>query len=75
MVEIIYKNRRSGKDRRKSITPNYAPERRSGLDRRKLDEKLKHLIKHSIKEETRDKKTPLQPSPGKVILRKKAEEE
>ena len=75
MVEIIYKNRRSGKDRRKAITPNFAPERRSGLDRRKLDEKLKHLIKHNIKDEKPEKKKPVQPRSGEVILRKKAEEE
>ena len=74
MVKIIYKNRRSDKDRRKSFPTDCVPERRSGLDRRKLDEKLKHLIKHSIKDQNKEKKTPTQPSSGKVILRKKGEE-
>ena len=74
MVKIIYKNRRSGKDRRKSISPNFVPERRSGLDRRKLDEKLKQLIENDIKGQSKEKKTPVQPSSSKVILRKKGED-
>jgi len=44
------------------------------LDRRKLDEKLKQLIENDIKGQSKEKKTPVQPSSSKVILRKKGED-
>ena len=49
-VEIIYKNRRQGANRRKSLSTDQVSERRSGLERRKLDEKLKQLIESDIKD-------------------------
>ena len=72
-VEIIYKNRRQGADRRKSLATDHVPEKRSGLDRRKLDEKLKQLIENNIKEPNKEKKPPAPLSSGPVILRKKGE--
>ena len=74
-VKIIYKNRRHDTDRRKSLVTDYVPEKRSGVDRRNLDEKLKHLIEHSISEQNKEKKTPTQPSSGKIILRKKGDKD
>lgn len=75
-VEIIYKNRRQGVDRRKSLPTEHAPERRSGLDRRKLDEKLKQLIKNDKIDPNKEKPapTPTPSSTGTVILRKKNKE-
>ena len=70
-VEIIYKNRRQGTDRRKSVPVDHAPERRSGLERRKLDEKLKQLIESDLKDLSKEKQTPALSSSGPVILRKK----
>jgi len=75
-VEIIYKNRRQGPDRRKSLPTDHVPERRSGPDRRKLDEKLKQLIESDLKDPNKETPT-LKPTPsisGTVILRKKNEE-
>ncbi len=75
-IEIIYKNRRKGGDRRKTITIGHEPERRSGLDRRKLDEKLKQLIQSSLKDsQKKPQETPPLSSSKPVILRKKSEEE
>ena len=72
-VEIIYKNRRQGDDRRKSLTTDHVPERRSGLDRRKLDEKLKQLIENNLKDQNKEKPTPTPAGSSKIILRKKNE--
>ena len=72
-VEIIYKNRRQGNDRRKSVPADHAPERRSGLERRKLDEKLKQLIESDLKDPGKEKQTPTPSSSGPVILRKKGD--
>ena len=78
-VEIIYKNRRQGSDRRKSVPSDHVPERRSGLDRRKLDEKLKQLIETDLKDKDQNKEKPTPtptPTPagsGTVILRKKGD--
>lgn len=74
-VEIIYKNRRQGGDRRKPISSDHVPERRSGLDRRKLDEKLKQLIAAEMKDPKKEKPPPTQTISGTVILRKKSEED
>ena len=70
-VEIIYKNSRQGAERRKSLSTDHVPERRSGLDRRKLDEKLKQLIENNMKDQNKEKQTPAPSSSGKIILRKK----
>jgi len=70
-VEIIYKNRRQKTDRRKSLPTGHTPERRSGLERRKLDEKLKQLIEIDLKDQSKEKQTPKLSSSGTVILRKK----
>ena len=72
-VEIIYKNRRKGGDRRQTLTPDHVPERRSGLDRRKLDEKLKQLIESDLKDQGKEKQAPAPSASGSVILRKKGE--
>jgi len=72
-VEIIYKNRRQGADRRKSLSTDQVPERRSGPERRKLDEKLKQLIESDIKDQSKEKLTPTSSSSGVVILRKKGD--
>jgi hypothetical protein len=74
-VEIIYKNRRQGTDRRKSLSTDHVPEKRSGLDRRKLDEKLKQLIQNNIKDQNKEKQRPTPSGSGTVILRKKSEED
>ena len=73
-IEIIYKNRRKGTDRRKTISIDHIPERRSGLDRRKLDQKLKQLIQDNNKDPNKEKQRPLPSGSGTVILRKKNEE-
>lgn len=73
-IEIIYKNRRKGTARRKTTSVNHVPERRSGLDRRKLDERLKQLIQNNNKEPNKEKQKPLTSDSGRVILRKKSEE-
>lgn len=71
-VKITYKNKRADMDRRKN--PTYVdPEKRSGLDRRKLDEKLKHLIEVNVKDQNEKKSKPVQKKPGNVILRRKGE--
>lgn len=72
-VEIIYKNRRKGGDRRRTITPDHVPERRSGLDRRKLDEKLKQMIESDLKDQPKEQQPPAPAASGSVILRKKDE--
>ena len=70
-VEIIYKNRRKGIDRRKVLSTDHVSERRNGLDRRKLDEKLKQLIENNMKDQNKEKQTPTPSSSGTIILRKK----
>ncbi|MEW6673113.1 MAG: hypothetical protein AB1427_15520 [Thermodesulfobacteriota bacterium] len=70
-VEIIYKNRRQGPDRRKVLSTDHVPERRSGLDRRKLDEKLKQLIENDLKDAPGEKQTTAPSGSGSIILRKK----
>jgi hypothetical protein len=74
-VKIIYKNRRSDMDRRKSFSTYNGPERRSGIDRRKLEEKLKHLIESNVKDQNKEKQKLIQPSSGNVILRRKGEKD
>jgi len=72
-VEIIYKNRRQGPDRRKPPAIDHVPERRSGPDRRKLDEKLKQLLEKDMKDPNKEKLTPSSSGSALVILRKKSE--
>jgi hypothetical protein len=74
-VKITYKNKRSDGDRRKRFSTYGDTERRSGVDRRKLDEKLKHLIDINKKDQSIKKQKSVQKRPGNVIIRKKAENE
>jgi len=72
-VKIIYKNRRSDMDRRKSFSTYNGIERQSGVDRRKLEEKLKHLIENNVKDQNKEKQKTIQLSSGNVILKRKGE--
>ena len=72
-VKVTYKNRRGDADRRKKFSTCDDTDRRSGVDRRKLDEKLKHLIEASAKDQNKKKPKPVQKSPGNVILRRKGD--
>jgi len=72
-VKVIYKNRRGNVDRRKRFSTCHVTERRSGADRRKLDEKLKHLIEAGAKDQNKKIPKPVQKSPGNVILRRKGD--
>jgi hypothetical protein len=74
-VKTIYKNRRCGGDRRKFFSINNGTEKRSGVDRRKLDEKLKDMIEHNIKDQNKEKQTQKQPSSGNIIRRRKGEKD
>ncbi len=71
-VKVIYKNR-ADVDRRKKFSTYHDIERRSGVDRRKLDEKLKHLTETNVKEQHKKKKKQVQQKSGNVILRRKGE--
>ena len=71
-VKIIYKNKRHSTDRRKGTQAYQGTERRSGIDRRKLDEKLKHMLKSNMKDQEKEKQTPIQQGSGKVVRRKKS---
>jgi len=71
--KVIYKIKRADVDRRKRFPTYHDTERRSGVDRRKLDEKLKHLIETSDKDQYKKKPKPVQQSFGNVILRRKGE--
>jgi len=72
-VKVIYKNRRGDGDRRKNFSTCDDTDRRSGVDRRKLDEKLKHLIEASVEGQNKKKPKPVQKRPGNVILRRKGD--
>jgi len=74
-VKMIYKNRRCGRDRRKFFSLNKGTERRSDVDRRKLDKKLKDMVEHSIKSQNKEKRTPKQLSNGNIIRRRKGEKD
>ncbi len=74
-VKITYKNRRCGTERRKAFTPHDGAERRSGDDRRKLEEKLKNLIQKSIVEQEKEKSFQTVRSSGGIIRRRKEEKE
>ena len=72
-VKVIYKNRRGDADRRKKFSTCDDTDRRSGVERRKLDEKLKHLIEASAKNQNKKKPKPVKKSPGNVVLRRKGD--
>ena len=74
-VKIIYKKRRTDMDRRKSFSIYNDTERRSGVDRRKLDEKLKHLIENNAKDQNKKKQNLIQQRSGNVILRREGEKD
>lgn len=71
-VKIIYKNKRHSTDRRKGTHAYQDTERRSGMDRRKLDAKLKHMLESNMKDQEKEKQIPIQQGSGKVIRRKKS---
>ncbi len=58
-------------DRRKNFSKYNDPERRSGLDRRKLEAKLKQMIEVQEKDQNKKKQKPIQKGSGNVILRRK----
>jgi hypothetical protein len=70
-VKVIYKNRRSDKNRRKYYSTYYDAERRSGVDRRQLEGKLKHMLEKNVKDQNKKKQKSIQSSTSSVILRKK----
>jgi hypothetical protein len=70
-VKIVYKKRRADMDRRKNFPTDNDPERRSGVDRRKLEATLKHLIEINVKDQNKKKQKPIQRGSGNVILRRK----
>ncbi len=72
-VKVIYKNKRSGMDRRKSLSLYNGTERRSGVDRRQLKNKLKRLIEIDAKDQDKKKQILTSQRSGNVILRKKDE--
>ncbi len=72
-VKIIYKNRRSDKDRRKYHSTFNDTERRSGVDRRQLEGKLKHMLEENVKDRNKEKQKSIHPSTRTVVLRKKGE--
>ena len=72
-VKITYKKSRSGADRRTGFTVYDGAERRSGEDRRKLEEKLKNMIQKNIEEQKKEPLPPPQQRSGGVIRRKKSE--
>ncbi len=74
-VKIIYKNKCSGTERRKSFSTYDGTERRSGVDQRKLDEKLKQMIANNIKDQDKENQKTAQTSSGNVILRRKGEKD
>ncbi len=74
-VKIIYKNKRSDIARRKSFSTYNGTERRNGADRRKLEEKLKHLIKNNIEDQNKKTQKSIPSTSGNVILRKKAKKD
>ena len=56
-VKVIYKERRSEKDRRTLFPANNVMEKRNGMDRRKLDETLKKRIKEQKNAEYYSRRT------------------
>jgi len=71
-VKIIYKNKRHSTDRREDTHAYQGIEKRSGMNRRKLDEKLKHMLESNMKDIEKEKQRPIQKGSGKVIRRKKS---
>ena len=70
-IKIIRKNRRK-QDRRQKMDPNYhGPERRSGKDRRKLDEKLQRLLEENAKKQSVTDKISSRSGTGNIIRRRK----
>ncbi|MBU0993543.1 MAG: hypothetical protein KJ737_13690 [Proteobacteria bacterium] len=69
-IKVIRKNRRK-KDRRKKKGPYNGPERRSGKDRRKLDEKLHLLIEENEKKQAIQDRIKSQSGAGSIIRRRK----
>ena len=72
-VHKIHKNRRSGKERRQNKAPYTGPERRSGKDRRKLDKRLKEMIKQNEKEREAKQRIIDKSGSDRVIRRRKIE--
>lgn len=68
-TEFIQKDRRK-KDRRVRDAPYHGPERRSGKDRRMLDNRLKQLIEEKEKNQAIVEKIKSQSGAGTVIRRR-----
>ena len=70
-IKIIRKNRRK-QDRRQHTDTNYpGPERRSGKDRRKLDEKLQRLLEENEKKQSVADRLNSRSGTGNIIRRRK----
>lgn len=69
-IKIIRKNRRK-KDRRKTNGSYHGPERRSGNDRRNLEERLQELIEENKKNQSIQERIKSRSGNGNVIRRRK----
>ncbi len=76
-VNVIYRNRRSGEDRRQLSSGYNGIERRRGVDQRRLDEKLKHMIEQKIRDQKKEKEEQIiiQPGSGNIIRRRKGKKD
>ncbi len=74
-VNVIYRNRRSGEDRRQLSSGYNGIERRSGVDQRRLDEKLKHMIEQKIRDQKKEEQIIIQPGSGNIIRRRKGKKD
>jgi hypothetical protein len=71
-VKIIYKNRCSDVNKIKHFSTDNSIERLKRLERRKLEEKLKHLINNKDKGQNRETQKIIQLGSGNVIRKRKA---
>lgn len=70
-VTVIRKNRRAGKDRRQNKGGYTGPERRSGEDRRELDDRLHEMIEKEQKEKESKNRSHSPSGNGRIIRRRK----
>lgn len=71
-ISVIHRNRRAGgKDRRQNTEEYQGPERRSGKDRRKLNNRLNELIAQDKKEKSLKVKQFSPGGRGNVIRRRR----
>ena len=74
-VQRINKSRRSGQDRRLKAAVIAGSERRSGIERRNLDEKLRHMVQQSQKEKVVQEQPRIRSGNGNVIRRRNGQRE